>query len=156
MNLFKRFLKHEFDAEMFACVYTACILWLLSLFFLLSGGGGLTFAQVTVCIILSWVVSWVQKLLFWGDRTLSAIQRVLRSILWNLLPAAAILGTAFLLGWFSGRPAWVFWAFGAAVTATFFSWWCCIQLLCRDETEEWNALLTQFKQNASAEEEHHG
>lgn len=153
MSWFKQMIKHEFDADMFACLYAACILWLLSLFRTLCGGAGISFGEITCCIILSWALAWVQKLLFWKERVLPRSERVFRSILWNLIPIAAFVLTAYLSGWFAGCPGWTLFAFGGAVAATFLSWWGCIQLFCRDETEEWNTLLTQFKQNSSSNKE---
>lgn len=149
MSLFKRFLRHEFDADIFTCLYAACTIWLLSLFRTLCHGPGLAFSEISVCIILSWVIAWLQKFLFWGEKPRSTGKRRLRGALWNLAPPLLFALVARWLGWFSACPAWAFWGFCAAVAFTVFSWWVCIQLLCRDESAQWNALLTQFKQNQS-------
>lgn len=149
MRSWKRLLKHEIDADYTAGIYTLCVGWLLSLFRYLAGRDGVGFWQLTWVLILCWFMAWFQKLLFWGEKPAARKGGRLRSLLWWLVPSFTFSAGAVFFGWLNDCPAWAFWGFCLSVTATLLSWWICIQFICKDDTERWNEMLTQFKARES-------
>ncbi len=148
-------LKHETDADVAAMLYAGCLVWLAALLRFCGGADGIGFWPVTQIILLSWGIAWFQKLLYWREQLESRAARIMRGVLWLAVPTAAAGLCAFAAGWFSGCPAWAGWVFTAAWAGTLASWWLCIQLLCRNETVEWNTMLTQFKEGGIRREETH-
>ncbi|MDD4851090.1 MAG: hypothetical protein PHO10_10390 [Gemmiger sp.] len=145
-RLFKQILKHEIDADTIACLYAACVGWLLALIRYLGGVDGVGLAALTEIMILSWAVAWFQKLLYLRERPAPRFDRLGRGLAWMLVPTVAVGLAAWGFGWLHGCPPWGLWAFILAWMGTLLTWWVCIQLICRDETVEWNAMLTQFKE----------
>lgn len=147
-----KLLRHEIESDLTAGLYAICILWLLGLFRLCAGADGIGFWPMTAVILLSWGIAWFQKLLYWGgwaERPHSGAARRVRGALWSLIPTLAVGAAAWWGGWLADCPPWALGGFCAAVLATLLSWWGCIQLICRSQTEEWNTLLTQFHQTSN-------
>jgi hypothetical protein len=149
MKKIKFWLHHEVDAELFACVYAACLVWLTAFFRFLAHADGLGFWTITQILILGWAIAWGQKLIYWQEGT-SRRGEVLRGIVWWGAPAAAVWAAQAAFGWFEGCPAWMGSAFSAAMAATLLAWWLCMRLICRDESREWNTLLAQFRAREQA------
>ena len=144
MKKLRFWLRHEIDADLYACAYATCLVWLAAIFRLWAGADGVGFWPITEMIVLGWAIAWGQKLLYWRE-TASRRWDAARGVLWWSAPAAVIWAAQAVWGWFTGCPAWMGHAFSAVMAAALLSWWGCIRLICRDESQEWNSLLTQFK-----------
>lgn len=151
---FRSLLQKELDADSITGVYAMCGIWLLELFRILFKQNGLGFWPITVIIILSWLVAWAQKLLFLCPLPESRFVSVVRELLWFLIPVIAFHLCTWRLDWLSGCPDWSLWIFSLTWGVVLICWRLCIYLILRDETTEWNSMLTQFKQKEKEVTDH--
>lgn len=147
-------LQKEIDADSITGVYAMCGIWLLELIRIIFKQDGLGFWPITIIIILSWLVAWAQKLLFLYPLPEHRLISIIREILWFMIPVVSFHLCTWGFQWLNGCPDWSLWIFSLVWCIVLVFWRLCIYLILRDETTEWNSMLTQFKQNEREVNEH--
>ncbi len=99
--------------------------------------------------IVGYIIAWFQKALFLGNRVYKKSQYKICTVLWNIGPIVILLLSQRILGWFNNAPIWVMIAFVITMIAYFIMLWIFLNLFYKDDTNELNQLLNDFKQSSN-------
>ena len=137
----RKYLKVETEVEIFACVHITGMIFLYGFFQWLMGNSSVPFQILLGQMALGYVDAWVQKALFFGEKSYTDREYRIR---------AGILG-----GWFPQGGAMELWFYGL-IFAYFALLWLFLEKVYRRETEEINQLLEQRKRNVKGMGERNG
>lgn len=148
MGKFRKYIKIEVEVEIFACAHITAMIFLYGFLGWLLHGGSVPFPILVGQMVLGYVISWVQKGLFFQEKHYSERSYKIREILWCLLPGCLVVAAGTLGDWFQQKEwqmaAW----FYGAMFGYFILLWLFLKKFYREETEEINQLLNQRKHKA--------
>lgn len=146
MNRFKRYLKAELDADIFACVHGMSMIFLYGFELYLYGIKNISFAIIFQMLVIAYLIAWTQKLLFLKDRIYKKIEYKVRVVLWNVLPVLWTFLFGNILGWYRGYPIAAETIFLMVMLCYYIIWWILLQIVYKEDTNELNNKLVMYKQ----------
>lgn len=143
MGKVRKYIKIEVEVEIFACAHITAMIFLYGLLGWLMYGGSVPFPILVWQMVLGYVISWLQKGLFFQEKHYSELSYKIREILWCLLPGCLVVAAGNLGKWFPNQ-AWrmALWFYGI-MFCYFILLWVFLKKFYREETEEINQLLSQ-------------
>lgn len=143
MNKVRKYLKMEVEVEIFACAHITAMIFLYGFLQWLMYDNPVSFPILLEQMILGYVISWVQKALFFRERPYTDREYGIREILWCLFPGCLVMAAGSLGKWFI-QGAWqiALWFYGLMfvylILLRLF-----LEKIYREETEEMNQLLNR-------------
>ena len=149
MKGIKYYIKNEMDVEFFGSVHGLSIIFVFGFYGWLNHVNSIPFKFIIQMWIVGYIIAWLQKVLFLGDRVYRKFQYKICTVIWNIGPIAILLISQMILGWFNNVPIWVMIAFDITMIVYFPMLWIYITIFYKDETNELNQLLRDFKKNSN-------
>lgn len=149
MKGIKYYIKNEMDVEFFGSVHGLSIIFVFGFYGWLNHVNSIPFKFIIQMWIVGYIIAWLQKVLFLGDRVYRKFQYKICTVIWNIGPIAILLISQLILGWFNNVPIWVMIAFDITMIVYFPMLWICLAIFYKDETNELNQLLRDFKKNSN-------
>lgn len=149
MEKIKHYIKNEMDVEFFGSVHGLAIIFVFGFFGWLNHVDSVPFKFILQMWIVGYIIAWFQKALFLGNRVYKKSQYKICTVLWNIGPIVILLLSQMILGWFNNTPIWVMIAFVITMIAYFIMLWIFLNLFYKDDTNELNQLLNDFKQSSN-------
>jgi hypothetical protein len=146
MNQFKKYLKTELDTEIFACVHAMSMIFIYGLALYFYGIKAISFAIIFQMLVLGYLISWTQKLLFLKDRIYKKIEYKVRVILWSVLPIVWTFIFGIFFGWYTEHSIVLEIIFLFVMICYYIILWVLLQLLYKEDSDELNKKLVMFKQ----------
>ncbi len=140
----RKYLKIETEVEIFACAHITGMIFLYGFLQWLGEGGAVPFPILLGQMVLGYVDAWVQKALFFGEKSYTDWEYRVRGILWCAIPGCLTAAAGNLGGWFPQGGAMELLFYGL-VFAYFILLWLFLENVYRKETEEINQLLEKRK-----------
>jgi len=141
----KRCIKSEADVEFFACVHAISMVFLFGFELYLYGIKEVPFVIIFEMFLLSYLISWMQKLLFLKEKIYSSQEFTIRAILWSVGPVIVTVLSGRIFDWYSGYPEWIEVVFVVIMLIYYVMIWGALQILYKDETNRLNQMLGEFK-----------
>lgn len=141
----KRWIRSEADVEFFCCVHAISMIFLYGLEIYLYGIKSVSFVIIFEMFLLSYVISWMQKLLFLREKIYSKLEFRVRAVSWSIGPIIITIIVGRVLRWYNGLPNWVEIVFIAIMLIYYLMIWIVLQMLCKDETDDLNQMLYEIK-----------
>ncbi len=151
----RKYLKVETEVEIFACVHITGMIFLYGFFQWLMGNSSVPFQILLGQMALGYVDAWVQKALFFGEKSYTDREYRIRGVLWCMVPGCFTVAAGILGVWFPQGGAMELWFYGL-IFAYFALLWLFLEKVYRRETEEINQLLEQRKRNVKGMGERNG
>ena len=150
INRIRKYLLIETEIETFACIHATSMIFIYG-FLQWIAGNELSFPVLAGQMILGYVIAWVQKGLFFGEKHYSDREYRIREILWCILPGILVAAAGWMGHWFS-EELWQasIWFYGI-MAAYFIFLWLFLKNVCQKETREMNYLLEQWHQQNQEE-----
>lgn len=149
MKGIKYYIKNEMDVEFFGSVHGLSMIFVFGFYGWLNHVNSIPFKFIIQMWIVGYIIAWLQKVLFLGDRVYRKFQYKICTVIWNIGPIAILLISQMILGWFNNVPIWVMIAFDITMIVYFPMLWICLAIFYKDETNELNQLLRDFKKNSN-------
>ena len=149
MKGIKYYIKNEMDVEFFGSVHGLSMIFVFGFYGWLNHVNSIPFKFIIQMWIVGYIIAWLQKVLFLGDRVYKKFQYKMCTVIWNIGPIAILLISQLILGWFNNVPIWVMIAFDITMIVYFPMLWICLAIFYKDETNELNQLLRDFKKNSN-------
>lgn len=143
MDKIRKYLRMEVEVEIFACAHITAMIFLYGFLQWLMYDSFVSFPILLEQMILGYVISWVQKALFFREKPYTSREYRIREILWCLLPGCLAVAVGSLGKWFP-KESWemALWFYGIL-----FGYFILLRLFLekvyQEETEEMNQLLSQ-------------
>lgn len=147
MKGIKHYIKNEMDVEFFGSVHGLAMIFVFGFYGWLNHVNSIPFKFIIQMWIVGYIIAWLQKVLFLGDRVYKKTQYKMCTVIWNIGPIAILLISQMILGWFNNAPIWVMIAFDITMIVYFPMLWICLAIFYKDETNELNQLLRDFKKS---------
>jgi len=141
----KRWMKSEFDVELFSCVHAIAMVFMFGFELYLYGINAVPFVIIFEMFLLSYLISWIQKLLFLKEKIYTSLEFTIRSILWSVGPVIITAISGRILNWYNGYPEWIEAIFLVLMLIYYVMVWGILQVLYKDETNHLNQMLGEFK-----------
>ena len=141
----KRYMKAEVDVDFFTCVHAISMVLLFGFELYLYGIKEISFVIIFEMLILSYLIAWMQKILFLKEKIYSRLEFAIRATLWSVGPVIATAMTGRIFDWYNGYPAWIEVVFLVLMLIYYVMVWGTIQVLYKDETIHLNQMLSDFK-----------
>jgi len=141
----KRYMKSEVDVDFFACVHAISMVIIFGFELYLYGIKDIAFMIIFEMLILSYLIAWMQKLLFLKEKIYSNLEFTIRATLWSVVPVIATAMTGRLFNWYNGYPEWIEVVFLVLMLIYYVMVWVVLQVLYKDETNRLNQMLSEFK-----------
>lgn len=151
INKIRKYLLIETEVETFACIHATSMIFIYG-FLQWMTGNKLSFPILTAQMILGYVIAWVQKGLFFGEKHYSDREYRIREILWCLLPSIFLVISGRIGHWFLDAHWRVSIGFYGIMAAYFILLWLFLKNVCQKETREMNYLLEQWRQKNGKDE----
>lgn len=145
MKRLRHMIRLEMDVEFFACTHGVSLIFIYGFLRWLDGIGTVDFGMILEMMILGYVISWMQKLLFLKEKTYSRREYRIRSILWSALAILFMIIFGELFSWFGDNAGWVRYWFYGIMSVYFVMVWFFIENFYKKDTEEMNRLLAEYK-----------
>lgn len=145
----KHYIKHEMDVEFFGSVHGLSIIFVFGFYGWLNHVDSIPFIFILQMWIVGYIIAWLQKGLFLGDRVYKKSQYKICTVIWNIGPIVILLIAQMILGWFNNAPIWVMIAFDLTMAMYFPMLWLCLAIFYKDDTNELNQLLSEFKKSSN-------
>ena len=149
MKGIKYYIKNEMDVEFFGSVHGLSMIFVFGFYGWLNHVNSIPFKFIIQMWIVGYIIAWLQKVLFLGDRVYKKFQYKMCTVIWNIGPIAILVISQMILGWFNNVPIWVMTAFDITMIVYFPMLWICLAIFYKDETNELNQLLRDFKKNSN-------
>lgn len=149
MKGIKYYIKNEMDVEFFGSVHGLSMIFVFGFYGWLNHVNSIPFKFIIQMWIVGYIIAWLQKVLFLGDRVYKKFQYKMCTVIWNIGPIAILVISQMILGWFNNVPIWVMIAFDITMIVYFPMLWICLAIFYKDETNELNQLLRDFKKNSN-------
>ena len=149
MKGIKHYIKHEMDVEFFGSVHGLSIIFVFGFYGWLNHVDSIPFIFILQMWIVGYIIAWLQKGLFLGDRVYKKSRYKICTVIWNIGPIVILLIAQMILGWFNNAPIWVMIAFDLTMAMYFPMLWLCLAIFYKDDTNELNQLLSEFKKSSS-------
>lgn len=146
MNQLKKYLKTELDTEIFACVHAMSMIFIYGLELYFYGIKAISFAIIFQMLVLGYLISWTQKLLFLKDRIYKKIEYKVRVILWSVLPIVWTFIFGIVFGWYAQHSIVLEIIFLFVMICYYIILWVLLQMLYKEDSDELNKKLVMFKQ----------
>ena len=91
MGKVRKYIKIEVEVEIFACAHITAMIFFYGLLEWLMYGGSVPFPILVGQMALGYVISWLQKGLFFQEKHYSDLSYKIREILWCLLPGCLVV-----------------------------------------------------------------
>lgn len=147
MNKLIKYVKSEVDVEIFSCMMAMVIIFTYGALLYIYGEKSMKFSIIFWMLILSYISSWAQKLLFIKDRVYEKKEFVVRAVLWIVIPFVFSLIMGSLLKWFVGYPTWIFVSYYIVLGIYLVGIWFLMQFCYKSESDELNEMLHNLKRN---------
>jgi len=105
----------------------------------------ISFVIIFEMLILSYLIAWMQKILFLKEKIYSRLEFAIRATLWSVGPVIATAMTGRIFDWYNGYPAWIEVVFLVLMLIYYVMVWGTLQVLYKDETIHLNQMLSDFK-----------
>lgn len=149
MKGIKHYIKQEMDVEFFGSVHGLSMIFVFGFYGWLNHVDSIPFIFILQMWIVGYIIAWLQKGLFLGDRVYKKSQYKFCTVIWNIGPIVIILISQIILGWFNNAPIWVMIAFVLTMAMYFPILWLCLAIFYKDDTNELNQLLSEFKKSTN-------
>ncbi|HIU76941.1 MAG TPA: hypothetical protein IAC62_13730 [Candidatus Pelethocola excrementipullorum] len=146
MNKIRKAIRREMDVEFFACTHGVSIIFMYGFVRWLDHVQEISFAMVVGMMILGYVISWFQKLLFIKEGEYTTKEYKKRGFLWSVVPSLLLILTGEFFQWFRENVWWTGILFYGIMIIYFFMVWWFLELFYEKDTEDINILLERFKQ----------
>ena len=137
------------DVEFFGSVHGLSMIFVFGFYGWLNHVDSIPFIFILQMWIVGYIIAWLQKGLFLGDRVYKKSQYKFCTVIWNIGPIVIILISQIILGWFNNAPIWVMIAFVLTMAMYFPILWLCLAIFYKDDTNELNQLLSEFKKSTN-------
>ena len=150
MSKMKKWMRSEADVEFFACVHAISMVFLFGLELYVYGIKDVPYEIIFEMFLLSYFISWMQKLLFFREKIYSDLEFKIREFLWSVGPVTLTVIIGRIFNWYRGLPEWIEVVFLVIMLIYYAMLWFGLQLLYKDETNSLNQMLTEFKISKTA------
>lgn len=147
MHKLRKYLKVEMDAEFFACVHGASMIFIYGFMLWLAGNAMVLFSVIVEMLILGYVIAWTQKGLFWQEKAYGKREYMVRETLWNVLPMIYMPIAGYMCDWFVGVATWVPVTFYVIMDCYVVMVWIFLRYVYKEDTDELNHLIQQRKKD---------
>lgn len=147
MKGIKHYIKNEMDVEFFGSVHGISMIFVFGFFGWLNHVNSIPFKFILQMWIVGYIIAWLQKALFLGNRVYKKSQYKICTVIWNIGPVVILLISQMILGWFNNAPIWVIIAFDIIMAMYFPMLWISLAIFYKDDTNELNQLLSKFKKS---------
>ena len=141
----KKCIKSEVDVEFFACVHAIAMVFMFGFELYMYGIKDVPFVIIFEMFLLSYLISWMQKLLFLKEKIYSGMEFAIRAILWSVGPVIVTAMSGRMFDWYKGYPEWIEVVFLVLMLIYYVMIWGILQVLYKDETNRLNQMLGEFK-----------
>lgn len=149
MKGIKHYIKNEMDVEFFGSVHGISMIFVFGFFGWLNHVNSIPFKFILQMWIVGYIIAWLQKALFLGNRVYKKSQYKICTVIWNIGPVVILLISQMILGWFNNAPIWVMIAFDIIMAMYFPMLWISLAIFYKDDTNELNQLLSKFKKSSN-------
>lgn len=150
MHRLRKLLKVEMDVELIACAHGISMIFFYGIVMWIAGERSVSFLTLLEMIILAYVCSWTQKLLFLRERVYSKAEYIVNEVMWNLMPSVFVPAAGALSGWFDGMEDWVSLSFYILMGCYFVLVWLFLRYVNYEETLKMNRWLKKRKEDAAS------
>lgn len=141
----RKWMQSEADVELFSCVHAISMVFLYGLELFIYGTKAVPFVIIFEMFLLGYFISWIQKLLFFKEKVYSRIEFRIKAIFWSVGPVMLTAVTGRIFSWYEGLASWVEPVFIGVLLTYYLMIWVVIKFLYRDETDDLNEMLSEFK-----------
>lgn len=145
MDKLSKYIKIEADMEFFACVQGASMIFLYGCLRWFAGEPNVPFSVIFVQMVLGYVISWTQKLIFLREKRYSRLEYRMREVLWCAFPMILLMLTGYLFRWFEQTELWVEIIFYLLMLGYFIMLRFFLKYFYKEDTGEMNQLLQERK-----------
>lgn len=145
MKRLRRCIRTEMDVEFLSCVHAVTLIFMYGFLRWLVGKESISFAVLTEMLVLGYVMSWTQKLLFIREKAYESRAYQLREALWCLLPVLYTPVSGTLFGWFDGQDFRLALGFYLFMAVYFIMIWIFLKSFYWEDTQELNRMLRNRK-----------
>lgn len=146
MNRFRKAIRTEMDVEFFACTHGVSIIFMYGFVRWLDHLQEVSFGMVVGMMILGYLISWFQKLLFMKEREYTSKEYKIRGFLWSVVPSLLLILAGEFFQWFRENSWWTGIMFYGIMIIYFIMVWWFIEFFYKKDTEDINIMLERFKQ----------
>ncbi len=151
MGNLRKYIRLEVEVEIFACAHITAMIFLYGFLRWLMYDRDIPFSILLGQMVLGYVISWVQKILFLQEKSYTDPSCRIREISWCILPVCLTVAAGNLGNWFPpGEWQMALWFYGI-ILCYFILLWLFLKKVYREETEEMNQLLKQRKEKRDLE-----
>lgn len=143
----KNWMKSEADVELFSCVHAISMVFVFGLELYIYGIKAMPYVFIVEMFLLGYVISWMQKLLFFKEKLYSRLEYKIKAVLWSIGPIILTIIAGRILKWYDGLPEWMEITFVGIMLIYYIMIWFVLQMLCKEETDDLNQMLHEFKNN---------
>lgn len=145
MNKIRRWMKKELHVEMMACVHAFVMIFTYLLGRYVLGKDGILFWQVVEMGILAYVSAWIQELVFRRPKVYTVREYWMKALLWCGVPSIMTLAAGGVFGWMEGLHWGMSVYFYGMMICYYALFFFCEQHFLREDSEELNQLLEDYK-----------
>lgn len=146
MNKFRKAVRTEMDVEFFACTHGVSIIFIYGFVRWLDHVKNVSYSMIIGMMIMGYIISWFQKLLFFKDREYTTREYKIRGFLWSTVPTLLTILAGEYFHWFKGNAWWTGILFYGIMAIYFVMVWWFIEIFYKKDTEDINIMLESFKQ----------
>lgn len=151
MKRFRKWLRMEIDVEFLACTHGMSMVFMYGFLLWLIQIDSLPFAVIFQMFVLSYLMAWLQKALFLGEKKYTAAGYFVREIFWCLVPLLVIGAAGVVFHWFRGMPWGIPTAYYALMTGYMIMAWFFLKNFYQADSEEMNRMLKRIRDKKQTE-----
>lgn len=146
MKWMTTFMRNEMDVEMTTGAFALAMIIIYGFQNLFISQYEIKFLYIIEMFLISYLICWLQKLLFAQDKAYQRKQYTYRKIVWFALPIVLGSISTFFFGWYDGFPFYSKYLMIAFVIFYQAIMWLCMHKLYQSDTIQLNGLLHRYKE----------
>ena len=143
------FMRNEVEVEMTTGAFALSMIIIYGLQSLLIKVYDIKFLYIVEMFCISYLINWLQKLLFIPIKVFDQKQYRIRKLLWFALPIVICSIGIFSLGWYQSFPAYSSFLMIVFILFYHIIMWLCLQKLYQSETIQLNHMLYIYQKKTS-------
>lgn len=143
------FMRNEVEVEMTTGAFALSMIIIYGFQSLFIKVYDIKFLYIVEMFCISYLINWLQKLLFIPNKVFDQKQYRIRKLLWFALPIVICSIAIFSFGWYQSFPAYSSFLMIGFIIFYHIIMWLCLQKLYQSETIQLNQMLHIFQKKAS-------
>jgi hypothetical protein len=146
MKGFLRYYKWELNNELFASIYFTGLISMYCIEVLLKGERNVDILIMFEMLILCYIISLFQTVIFTGKYSNSSKSLIIRSILWFTITMLLVVVTSISFKWFVHLQSWAMLAFYIYMILFLITIWIGIHMANKIDTKNLNSMLSHYQE----------